>query len=90
MDLANFTDQQAQATIEAARIGAAAAIRAAWIQATWAAGALAGGVLAHIGAVRQVRLQERCAGSPGPGLSLPSAPGGRGVPRPGRSRLRRR
>jgi hypothetical protein len=59
MNLANFTDQQAQATIEAARIGAAAAVRAAWIQATWAAGALAGGVLAYIGAVRQVRLQER-------------------------------
>jgi hypothetical protein len=59
MDPANFTDPQAQATIEAARIGAAAAIRAAWIQATWAAGALAGGVLAYIGAVRQVRLQER-------------------------------
>ena len=59
MDSANFTDPQAQATIEAARIGAAAAIRAAWIQATWAAGALAGGVLAYIGAVRQVRLQER-------------------------------
>ena len=59
MDPANFTDPQAQATIEAARIGAAAAIRAAWIQATWAAGALAGGVLAYIGAVRQVQLQER-------------------------------
>jgi hypothetical protein len=59
MDLPNFTDPQAQATIEAARIGAAAAVRAAWIQATWAAGALAGGVLAYIGAVRQVRLQER-------------------------------
>jgi hypothetical protein len=59
MDPANFTDPQAQATIEAARIGAAAAVRAAWIQATWAAGALAGGVLAYIGAVRQVRLQER-------------------------------
>ena len=59
MDLANFTDPQAQATIEAARIGATAAVRAAWIQATWAAGALAGGVLAYIGAVRQVRLQER-------------------------------
>ena len=59
MDLANFTDQPAQAAIEAARIGAAATVRAAWIQATWAAGALAGGVLAYIGAVRQVRLQER-------------------------------
>jgi len=59
MDLATFTDQQAQATIEAARIGAAAATHAAWIQATAAAGALAAGVLAYIGAVRQVRLQER-------------------------------
>jgi hypothetical protein len=59
MDLANFTDPQAQATIEAARIGAAAAIHAAWIQASAAAGALAAGVLAYIGAVRQVRIQER-------------------------------
>jgi hypothetical protein len=59
MDLANFTDQQAQATIEAARIGAAAGVRAAWIQASAAAGALAAGVLAYIGAVRQVRIQER-------------------------------
>ena len=54
-----FTDPQARATIEAARIGAAAAIHAAWIQATAAAGALAAGALAYIGAVRQVRLQER-------------------------------
>jgi hypothetical protein len=59
MDPANFTDPQAQATIEAARIGAAAAIHAAWIQASAAAGALVAGVLAYIGAVRQVRLQER-------------------------------
>ena len=59
MDLANFTDPQAQATIEAARIGAAAAVRAAWIQASAAAGALAAGILAYIGAVRQVRIQER-------------------------------
>ena len=59
MDLANFTDPQAQATIEAASIGAAAAIHAAWIQASAAAGALAAGVLAYIGAVRQVRIQER-------------------------------
>ena len=59
MDLATFTDPQARATIEAARIGAAAAVHAAWIQATAAAGALAAGVLAYIGAVRQVRLQER-------------------------------
>jgi hypothetical protein len=59
MDLANFTDPQAQATIEAARIGAAAAVHAAWIQASAAAGALAAGVLAYIGAVRQVRIQER-------------------------------
>ena len=56
MDLANFTDPQAQATIEAARIGAAAAVRAAWIQASAAAGALAAGILAYIGAVRQVRI----------------------------------
>ena len=59
MDLSTFTDPQARATIEAARIGADAAIHAAWIQATAAAGALAAGVLAYIGAVRQVRLQER-------------------------------
>jgi hypothetical protein len=59
MDPANFTDRQAQATIEAARIGAAAAVHAAWIQASAAAGALAAGVLAYIGAVRQVRTQER-------------------------------
>jgi hypothetical protein len=59
MDPANFTDPQAQATIEAARIGAAAAVRAAWIQASAAAGALGAGVLAYIGAVRQVRTQER-------------------------------
>ena len=59
MDLANFTDPQAQATIEAARIGAAAAIHSAWIQASAAAGALAAGVLAYVGAVRQVRIQER-------------------------------
>ena len=59
MDLANFTDPQAQATIEAARIGAAAAVHAAWIQASAAARALAAGVLAYIGAVRQVRIQER-------------------------------
>ena len=59
MDPTNFTDPQAQATIEAARIGAAAAVHAAWIQASAAAGALAAGVLAYIGAVRQVRLQER-------------------------------
>jgi len=59
MDPANLTDLQAQATIEAARIAAAAAIHAAWIQASAAAGALVAGVLAYIGAVRQVRLQER-------------------------------
>lgn len=59
MDPAKFTDPQAQATIEAARIAAAAAIHAAWIQASAAAGALVAGVLAYIGAVRQVRLQER-------------------------------
>jgi hypothetical protein len=59
MDLSTFTDPQARATIEAARIGADAAIHAAWIQATAAAGALAAGVLAYVGAVRQVRLQER-------------------------------
>ena len=56
MDLANLTDPQAQATIEAARIGAAAAIHSAWIQASAAAGALVAGVLAYIGAVRQVRI----------------------------------
>ena len=59
MDPTTFTDPQAQATIEAARIGAAAAIHAAWIQATAAAGAVAAGALAYIGAVRQVRFQER-------------------------------
>jgi hypothetical protein len=59
MDPSTFTDPQAQATIEAARIGAAAAIHAAWIQATAAAGAVAAGALAYIGAVRQVRFQER-------------------------------
>ena len=59
MDHAAFTDPQAQAAIEAARIGAAAAVHAAWIQASAAAGALAAGVLAYVGAVRQVRLQER-------------------------------
>jgi hypothetical protein len=59
MDPATLTDPQAQATLEAARIGADAAIRAAWIQATAAAGAVAAGALAYIGAVRQVRLQER-------------------------------
>ena len=59
MDLTTYIDPQAQATIEAARIGADAAIHAAWIQATAAAGALAAGVLAYVGAVRQVRLQER-------------------------------
>jgi hypothetical protein len=59
MDPATFTDPLAQATIEAARIGAAAAIHAAWIQASAAAGAVAAGALAYIGAVRQVRLQER-------------------------------
>jgi hypothetical protein len=59
MDPTTFTDPQAQATVEAARIGAAAAIHAAWIQATAAAGAVAAGALAYIGAVRQVRFQER-------------------------------
>ena len=59
MDLSTFTDPQARATIEAARIGADAAVHAAWIQASAAAGALAAGILAYIGAVRQVRLQER-------------------------------
>jgi hypothetical protein len=59
MDPTTLTDPQAQATIEAARIGAAAAIHAAWIQATAAAGAVAAGALAYIGAVRQVRFQER-------------------------------
>jgi hypothetical protein len=59
MDPTTFTDPQAQATIEAARIGAAAAIHAAWIQATAAAGAVVAGALAYIGAVRQVRFQER-------------------------------
>ena len=59
MDPTTFTDPQAQATIEAARIGAAAAIHAASIQATAAAGAVAAGALAYIGAVRQVRFQER-------------------------------
>jgi hypothetical protein len=59
MDPTTFTDPQAQATIEAARIGAAAAIHAAWIQATAAAGVVVAGALAYIGAVRQVRFQER-------------------------------
>jgi hypothetical protein len=59
MDHAAFTDPQAQAAIEAARIGAAAAVHAAWIQASAAAAALAAGVLAYVGAVRQVRLHER-------------------------------
>ena len=59
MNPTTFTDRQAQATIEAAHIGAAAAIHAAWIQATSAAGAVAAGALAYIGAVRQVRFQDR-------------------------------
>ena len=48
MDPTTFTDPQAQATIEAARIGAAAAIHAAWIQATAAALALPEGVVKRI------------------------------------------
>lgn len=52
-------DPQAAATIEAARITADAAIHAAWIQVGAALGAIGAGVLAYIGAVRQVRLQER-------------------------------
>ena len=59
MNPTTFTDRQAQATIEAAHIGAAAAIHAAWIQATAAAGAVAAGALAYIGAARQVRFQDR-------------------------------
>lgn len=52
-------DPAAAATIEAARIAARATIRAAWIQAGAALGAIAAGALAYVGAVRQVRLQER-------------------------------
>jgi hypothetical protein len=58
MDPATFTDPQAQATIEAARIGAAAAVRAAWVQASAAGGAFAAGVLAYIGAVRQCEFRS--------------------------------
>lgn len=57
--LAIASDPQATAMIEAARIGADATTRAAWIQAGAAVGAIAAGALAYIGAVRQVRLQER-------------------------------
>lgn len=52
-------DPQAAATIQAARIAADATTHAAWIQAGAALGAIAAGALAYIGAVRQVRLQER-------------------------------
>jgi hypothetical protein len=60
MDPLSLTaDPQAFATIEAAKIAAAATRGAAWIQAAAAFGAIIAGGLAYFGAVRQVRLQER-------------------------------
>lgn len=53
------TDPQAAATIEAAKLTAKATISAARIGVGTAIGAIAGGALAYLGAVRQVRLQER-------------------------------
>ncbi len=53
------TDPQTIATIAAAHITADAIVRAAMVQAGAAAGAIAAGALAYLGAVRQVRLQER-------------------------------
>lgn len=60
MDLATIAaNPQAAATIEAARISAHATARSAWIQGGAAVGAITAGALAYLGAVRQVRLQER-------------------------------
>jgi uncharacterized membrane protein HdeD (DUF308 family) len=60
MDLASLSDNPAAlATIEAARIGADATAHAARLTAAAALGAIAAGGLAYLGAVRQVRLQER-------------------------------
>src|SRR4030081_3556073 len=49
----------ALATIEGRRITAEATARSAWVQAGAALGAIVAGALAYLGAVRQVRLQER-------------------------------
>jgi hypothetical protein len=57
--LPNPPSPEAEATIAAARIMADATLRAAWVQAGAAAGAIAAGAMAYLGAVRQVRLQER-------------------------------
>src|SRR5258708_225311 len=53
------TDPVAMATFEGAKITADATARAAWVQVGAALAAIVAGALAYLGAVRQVRLQER-------------------------------